>query len=365
MTTRSTFQFATGIALVLGAAILAAGCFKKDEEATSSTQRVDVHIVATGTLTDTSAFAGEIVPAAVVVLMSEVPGKLERIMVDEGATVSAGQPVAVVDQAVFTVRVKQAEASLAAAQAARDDAEREAQRTEALLKDGAATEQMADRARTALAGAEAGLAQATAGAEMANIEMDKSTLKSPINGTVTAKHIDAGNLVSPGAPILTIQDMSTMKAVFAIPEQMISSVTTGKTRVHLDLDGKKGTTVESTVTFVSPSADRMTRTVKVEAVIADTDGLMPGMFARVTMELARADNVPLVPEMALIKEEEKAFVFVAEGTTAARREIKLGLSGKDVVQATDGLKAGEAVIIRGQQGLKDGAAITVGPENAR
>lgn len=371
----------SALTVVVGAGLLAlSGCGGKKEKANgvSAGTRAQVQVanVKLADMSETLKVNGEVVAISTVVVTPKVPGRLEQfaikdeegklIPVVEGTAVKAGQQLGVIDHAVYEARLQQAEAAVTAAQAQADDAAREEKRALLLLKEGAATEQMRDKVITGRKAAEAALSQAKAVLDLARIDADESTLKSPINGTVTAKYVDAGNIVSPGVAIAMVQDASRVKILFNFSEVHLARINSGKNPLVASSDVLGGFSITGVVTRVYPAVDKATRTVGAEVIVENTDGrLRPGMFMRVDIQTLRKDAVPVIPATALLRSGEDAYVFVAQGNKAVKRPVELGIVGKEFLEVTKGAKEGDTVIVVGHRLLRDGQEIEIAGEGTK
>jgi RND family efflux transporter MFP subunit len=362
------------IALV-SALVATSGCKKKDVEQGSAergVQRVEVAAIKLGDIAETVTLTGEVVPLSTVVLTSKVAGRLEKLRLEdstpiaEGSRVEAGKSLVEIDKAVYAAQLDQAEAAVAAATAGNKDATREEERMAVLFKEGAATEQMRDRTATGRDAAAAALKQAEAARKMARINFDEAIIESPISGIVTAKHIDEGNMVAPGMPILTIQDMSKARIIFSVPERYLPRLVAGKTPVAVTPEAYTAEPIQTVVAKIYPAADRATRTTLVELLLDNAgQALRSGMFVKVVIEVDRATAVPVMPAAAILRQENDIVVFVADGPKAIRRVVQLGLLENNMYAVKDGLKEGDLVIIRGQHLLSDGDRIEIAGEEAR
>lgn len=360
---------AGAVALVAGVCLVTA-CGRKTNGSANGERvnfKVKVQTVALSGISETIRTVGDVTARSTVVLTAKVPGRLERLAFEgaggpvvEGSRVKAGQIVGIVDQAVYAARVRQAEAAVEAAKAQKEDAEREEKRATALFKEGSITQQMREKAETVRASAEAGLKQAAAVLELAKIDMDESSLKSPIDGVVTAKHVDEGNMLSPGMPVLTIQDMSSVKILFHLPERYLGQVKPGQTQATVESDVIGSTARTGTVSSVYPSVDPAVRAFKAEIVQDNVDGsLRPGMFVRIEAGVARRENVPVIPRAAVVRRDTEMFVFVIEGSKARQRNVAIGLADNDACEITSGVKEGDVIVTSGQQVIRDGDRVEI------
>lgn len=311
---------------------------------------------------------GDVRPLSTVVLTSKVAGRLERLGImapdggytplSEGLAVRRGDVLAQIDLEVYETRFKQSQAAAEMARAQFNDAAREEQRIAALYREGAVTEQARDKAATARMIAEAGLAQAEAALALAKIEFSEATPRSPVDGVVTRKHVDEGNIVSASTPLATIEEISRVKVLFGVPERYAAGLVPGATTVRLRSEAMEGEAIEATVAKVYPSVDLATRNVTVEVLLENGQGLLrPGGFVLVEMEADRVEGAVVIPFSAVVWQGAVGFVFVAENGKARRRPVRLGIREAERCEVVSGLEPGELLITDGVRDLRDGDAI--------
>ena len=355
------------LTICIAAVLVMCGCgADKGKDLTSmKKKRVNVQPVVLCDLSEKLNLTGEVMPFASVTLTSKVPGRLEHlaitnehgkyIPITEGTHIKKGQQLAVIDYSTYMAKEQRAEAAKVSAKAQFDDALREEKRMTALFDEGASTERARDQSITARARCEAALKQAEASLELARIDLDEATPDSFINGIVVAKFIDEGNIVAPGTAILTIQDISRVKAVFSVAERYLSRIIPGTTRVDIASDAVNGGPFTAVVSKVYPSVDPATRTGTAEILLDNADGrLRTGIFVKLLVEMDKAENAPIIPLSAVIRQGQETFVFVVEASTAHRRSVQLGLTEKERVQVKEGLREGELLVVQGQRDLQDG-----------
>ncbi len=308
---------------------------------------------------------GTVHAAARAVLSSKVPGRLDHLglarddaswqPIAEGERVSAGDVVASVDRDVYALLEQQARAALEMADAQREDAVRDATRMHELHREGSATEQMRDRAETARRVAEAQRDQAAAALAMARIDLEESRPRVPWDGVVTQVHLDAGNRVAPGQPLLTIEALDRVKLRFDVPERHLAALHAGRTPVRLRGVVANEPGWEGVLTRVHPTVDPATRTAVIEVVADNPRGLFrPGGFVRAEVELERREGVVAIPGGAILWQGSDAFVFVLQDGRARRRELRIGLREGDRFEVLEGLSPGDALILDGLRLLRDG-----------
>jgi len=335
---------------------------------------VEVEAVSTGPIEETIELTGWIKANQIVDIASKVAGRVESlsvlsdgsdlVAVEEGVSVKKGQQLAIIDHDVYLAQVAAAKASVKAKEIELADAEREKKRIVALYEGGSATEQSKDKAITAAELAAASLSLTRANLELAQINLRESMIVSPIDGIVTAKHIDEGNLIRSGDQIVTIADMKTVRVIVAAAEKYGSDITVGMP-AKIKVDAFAEQTFDAGVHSIHPALDAQTHTIQVE-IRLDNDELLlkPGMFARVTLITRRKDNVVVIPrDIVLGGKIDKHYVYVVEGASAgkiARKHfVEIGIKQADRYEITKGLKAGEMLVVNGMNYLADGMGVEV------
>jgi len=346
--------------------------------------RVAVARVRKATLENRTAITGEIEPLWVVDVVSKVTGRLERLHLPDGTLIEQGaiiKPdpdskqlpvIAVVEQEDLEAAVQQAEASLEVAKAALErasvtvaDCAREKERFERLFKEGAATKQQLDKTVVAcdrsLADqklAKAQVSQAEAAVRETRVRLGEATIEAPIPGIVVKRYVDPGNMVGPATPLIRIAQIETVKVIGGVSERHFGSVTPGQTPATVAVDAFPGETFRGVVHLVGQAADPATRTIDVEIRIPNPDRrLKGGMFARVNLVLDRKADVPVIPNTAILRDEQGPYVYVVTDSKARRRAVTLGLAEGVLHEVTEGLEPGDRVVVRGQRQLRDGAAV--------
>jgi membrane fusion protein (multidrug efflux system) len=341
---------------------------KSPEKTEGKTVPVEIETVSTGSIEETIELTGWIKANQIVDIASKVPGRVESLSaisdkgvsvnVEEGVEVKKGQQLALIDHDVYLAEVAAARANVQAAEVEVADAEREKKRMTALYEGGSATEQNKDKAETAAEMASAGLSSAKANLELAEINLRESTIISPINGIVTAKHIDVGNLIRAGDRIVTIADMKTVKVIVAAAEKYSGQIFIG-IPVEIKVDALPAKVFTAKVHSVYPALDEETHTIQIE-IRMDNDKLLlkPGMFARVTLITERKDDVVVIPrDVVLGGRIDEPYVYVVEDGIAHKRLVKIGIRQADSYEITDGLKADETLVVNGMDYLMDGMKV--------
>ncbi|HUF19477.1 MAG TPA: efflux RND transporter periplasmic adaptor subunit [Burkholderiales bacterium] len=174
-------------------------------------------------------------------------------------------------------------------------------------------------------------------------------LHAPASGIVTEIGAREGAAVSPGMPVVSIVDLSRVWIVAAVPEMQLSWIRTGSPAEAV-IEAMPGEKYEGEVEYIYPDVDPQTRTVKVRFTTDNPEHqLRPGMVTSVTLFGGPKRDVLLVPQEAVIRTGERNVIVVEESAGRFRaQEVKIGLASGNQVEITDGLKAGERVVVSGQ-----------------
>ncbi|KPL24275.1 MAG: hypothetical protein AMJ75_04165 [Phycisphaerae bacterium SM1_79] len=360
------------------------GYFRESGEVTEQAKvvPVEVELVSADSIEETIEMTGWIKANQTVDVASKVSGRIESlhvvsdaggvVAVEEGVFVKKGQQLAVIDHDVYLAQLAVAEASVKAREVELKDAEREKRRMVGLYEGGSATEQVRDKAVTTAELAAASLSSAQANLELAKTNLRESTIVAPIDGIVTAKHIDEGNLVRVGDRIVTVADMKTVKVIIAIAEKYGEAVAVGMP-VKIKVDTFGDTEFDASVYSIHPALDAQTHTIQVEIRLENDPLLLkPGMFARVTLVTKRKDDVVVIPrDVVLGGKIDKHYVYVVEipesgpenpgqaAAVARKRFVEIGIRQAARYEIMDGLKAGETLVVNGMNYLADGISVEV------
>ncbi len=181
-------------------------------------------------------------------------------------------------------------------------------------------------------------------------------IRAPFSGRVGLRRVSVGSLVNPGAVITTLDDTSTIKLDFTVPETFLADVTPGLA-ITARSAAYPAQAFVGKVSSVDSRIDPTTRSVTVRALVPNPSGLLkPGMFLTVLLSRGAADAL-LVPEQALVPEQGDVFVFVVKDGIAEKRLVRTGQRRVGEVQVVQGLAAGEFVVTEGTQKLRDGVSV--------
>jgi RND family efflux transporter MFP subunit len=290
-----------------------------------------------------------------------VAGRVDRVFVAEGDPVKLGAPLAHVEAEPLRQHLSEADAQKTTAHAALDNARTRLVRTERLWKDGISAKQEVDDARAAMVAAESALKQAEAGGGIAQINLDRATLRAPIAGVVAAILVPAGQPVDGnGTPVIEIADTRVLNLRAPVAAGRIGAVSLGQ-RALVVVEGVGQ--VVGAVEAIAPLVDVATNTVVVRVRIENATGqLRGGMFARGALVGAAHPGLA-VPRAALLPGDggDASTVGVLDKNNKLElRAVTLGDDSDGEVEVRAGLSAGDRVVVSGGYSLPDGVEVDPG-----
>jgi membrane fusion protein (multidrug efflux system) len=294
----------------------------------------------------TEAAVGSVRAVHETAVASKILAKVVAVNVTAGEVVHAGEVLVRLDDADLKARLEQAEATVASAKATRDQAKIEFDRVQKLYAQGQAAQIEFDRTQTALRSAEAELDRAQQAQKEAQTILGYATIRSPINGKVIDKQIEAGDTAQPGQVLLTLYDPTRMQLVARVRESLAHRLKVGEpVNVHI---GAIKETCTGTVSEIVPEAQTASRSFTVKVTGPCPDGVYSGMFGRIAIPLGERD-VLVVPQSAIRHVGQLNLVDVVEEESGEkvlrRRAVELGKSYGDQIQVLAGLREGERVAI--------------------
>lgn len=207
-------------------------------------------------------------------------------------------------------------------------------------------------------GARAGVTQAQANLNSAVVTREYSLLTSPIDGFVTERKVEPGQIVGPGdGALLTVVDNSRLEFLASAPESFAGFLKPG-TRAEVRTDLFPDRKFEGRVRQMVPASDPATHAVKVRVEVSDRRRLFEGVYVQARLQVREHAGV-LVPRLAVQRRQEEVYVMVVEGDKARKQKVVVGYEGPTEAIVTDGLEAGQQIVTAGSEGLADGQKIKV------
>ncbi|PZW43147.1 RND family efflux transporter MFP subunit [Humitalea rosea] len=295
---------------------------------------------------------GSVVAWQELIIGAEAGGlRLVEAPVEEGQSVKAGQLLARMEDSVLTAQLDQARAAISEAEAALQAARADLARSEQLVQSQSASRQTLDQRRSAAQQAEARLASARAAAEAAQARLDQARILAPTDGIVSKVSARIGSVTAVGQELFRILRDGRLELDARVPELDLAQVHPGQpvTVRHGDR------MIPAEVREIAPVVAADTRLGIVHIALPPSSGLRPGMFASAEIQGPERQMV-LVPEAAVIFRDGAPASFVlAEGTGRVQlRRLNAGARRDGMVEITEGLRAGEAVVVAGAGFLSDG-----------
>lgn len=305
------------------------------EAAAATSDTLDVELTAVGSL-----FANESV-----VIRPEIIGRIAEIHFEDGQWVEQGDPLVTLDQATYRARVAESEANLRLA-------ELSFERSNQLLQKNLGSRQQFDEDAARLAQARAELA-------VTKEQLAKTVLKAPFVGKLGLRRVSPGDFVQAGQDIVNLEDIRSLKLDFQVPETYLTQVEPGLI-LRVRSDAVPDETFAGKVYAVSPRLDTASRSVLLRARVDNPNGrLRPGLFVRVKLRIAHHENAVLIPEEALWPIGERVFVYRVADGKAELTPVTTGFRRPGEVEITEGVAAGDVVVIGGQMKLRSGAPVVV------
>ena len=316
-------------------------------QSSSQTNRlpVDVKVVKALTLIQEETVAGSILPNKEVTIMSEVSRKVTAVSFSDGSKVAKGQLLYKLDDSDVIARLKQVQAELSLAKLNET-------RLSQLLKNESVRQEEYDVAATRLKSLEAS-------EEILQVELNKTTIRAPFSGIIGITKVEIGSLVSPGMPLVILQEQGNIKIEFTIPEKYLAHVTTGKKiQFSTTSDGQKFT---ARISATESGLDIQSRTITVHAVAANHNNILrPGMSARVHLSTVSEGATGItLPTESLIPSAHGYSVFTVKNGLAKITAVTVGNRSESEALITSGINDGDTVMISNILRSGDGTPVQI------
>jgi len=338
-------------------------------------QSGDLAAVVSKPVSRTIDLPGEFAPYMTVSLHAKVRGFIENVHVDVGSVVKQGEPLAELSAPEMTAQIAegeskmrlaesdrvQAEAQLAAAQATYDRLKKAAETPGAIAgNELVQAEKQVDATRALVNSREQAVRAARSAVQAQRDVLAYLKITAPFDGVVTERLVHPGALVGPGADpvLLVIQHISRLRLIVPVPEEDISALVPG-TSVSFRVPAYPNRIYSATIARNAHTLDAKTRSLPVELDVFNRDGsLSPGMYPSVKWPIRRAQPALFVPKTSVVITTERTFVIRDRDGHAEWVDVKKGAADGDLIEVTGNLQAGDKVVRRGTDELRDGAAIS-------
>jgi membrane fusion protein, multidrug efflux system len=371
---------------------------------------VEVAPVTQGLVEDRITRNGDIAPECQVTIYSKVQGWVDEINVREGDLVKTGQVIATLDKREAEATVAQAQANLDAATARLEHVQATAQemvqsqllhakanmelarvdleRNQSLKEKNLIAQQTLDQAtmrhdvakaaydlatnsvhkktwESEIALARAQVSQAKATLDLNRAQLGNLIIVSPMNGGVTKRFVDPGTMVKDTTPILAVMDLTEMRMRVNVIEREFIHLRKGQA-VKITLAVFPGRVFSGSIENITPALDLQSRTAEIQISIPNRDMVLkPGMFGRAEIILRSEPQAVLAPVQSVLTEANQDYVYVLQGEKVSRRPVRKGVMRDVDVEILEGLSPGEKVITAGHATLKDGTQVRLSLQSTK
>lgn len=320
-------------------------------------------------VTPAEQFVGRIEAVNRVEIRARVTGYLQAVLFKEGDLVKEGTPLFQIEREPFEAAVQQAQGALIKAQGQYANAEVRLQRAEELLKSHTASVAERDQRRAEAETAKGNVVTAMANLAAARVDLSYTDIRAPITGRIGRSSVTKGNVVGPDHGVLAlIVSQDPIYVVFPVSERQLldlrrqGQVTAVARTVRVLFADGSSYDQTGTIDFIDVTVNRETDTVALRAVLPNPNNvLVDGELVRVSVETAKPVEKVLVPQAALIADQQGIYVFIVMDGKAEVRRVKLGgEKGADAI-VDEGLSGGEQVVVQGLQSLRPGSPVSAAP----
>lgn len=335
--------------------IILVGCDSKNEDSGQranggpNRQRgpmvVDGFLVEQRHVSETIEVPGTLLPAEETTIRAEVSGRVVRMNIPEGGVVKKGVVLVKLFDEDLQAQLRKLTVQLQIAQKTEE-------RQKELLAINGISQQDYDLATLSVDNLEADI-------EAVKISIAKTEIRAPYEGQVGLRNVSLGSYLSPTEIITTLRDVDQLKLEFFVPEKYAKAINKGyKVKFRVD-GGRKDHT--GTVLATEGNVNQTTRTLKIRAIVAGNDvELVPGVFAKVNLQLGQSNEALMIPTQAVIPTARNKQVVVLRGDTAIFNIVETGIRDSAYVQISSGLKRGDTVITTGLMAIRPSVKLKIG-----
>ncbi|HEY5706509.1 MAG TPA: efflux RND transporter periplasmic adaptor subunit [Terrimicrobiaceae bacterium] len=362
--------------LLTGILALVSGCKPKQQVAPPPPEVSTIQPVVKE-VTEWDDFTGRLEPIKSVEVRPRVSGYLNSIHFKDGQVVKAGDLLFVIDPRPYEAEAERARAELKRAEAQRNLAQQNLQRAEKLMQGSTIAPEQFDARRNEYDIAAANVVEAQAAAKSAELNLEFTQIKAPIDGRISRRYADEGNLITGGSTqstlLTTIVPFNPLYATFDADERLVLKYTrldlSGQRRssreapnpVRIALADEKEFSHEGTMDFVDNRLDPETGTLRARALVENSEGLLtPGLFVRVQLKGRGPYPALLIPDEAIGTDQSKRFVMVVDKEgLAQRRFVTTGRLYDGLRAVEEGLTPEDRVIVGGLMRVRPGMPVKV------
>ena len=304
-------------------------------------------------------FSGSLDPEWQAQVAAKVDGRLEKVYVHEGDRVEKGQVLAILEQMDTDANLLSAKGSFLDAQTSLRKAETDLARYEKLYATGAVSQQVVDDYRFARDNAAAKLEAARGSLQGMESKAAGTVVTAPADGIVAKRFYQEGYYAKAGTPLFAIADISMLKTTIHIPEGQVTGVKVGN-EADIALPAYPGKKLVGKITRIAPVADLPAHTFAAEVSVDNSEGLLAGVYANVSLIGEPREQVLTIPMHAIVMRDDQQTVFVADAQgVVQRRVLSLGYSDDKVAEVLSGLDEKDTIVVEGHNKLREGSRINL------
>ena len=308
---------------------------------------VDVDTARYEAIVDAVRATGHIEALQAVDLRPDEPGRVTELLFTEGQRVERGTPLVRIDDAMLR-------AQAAKARAERDLARQQLERARRLRDQNASSPADLERAEAASRTADAALA-------LLELQIERTTVRAPFAGVIGQRFISAGDYVTSGTRLLTLQTVDPQRAVIDVPERHAVSLRRGQ-EIDFTVAAVPGRIFRAEVDFIDPVVQTANRMIVVKGRVANPNGILrPGMFIEARLATSTRADAIVVPEDAVQPLRTANVVWAVTDGKASRRIVQLGVRAPGIVEVVSGVRAGEVVVVGGLERMAEGMPLAGQP----
>ncbi len=317
----------------------------------------------------TLSLSGSLRAVDMATVKARVAADVRQVLVREGESVRAGQIVVVTDGTEYEARVAQARGNLDAARAQLEIATKTRDNNRVLVEKGFISRNAFDNAASQYAAAEANVAAARGAMNIVQKSLNDTVIRTPISGLVAARYAQPGEKVSPDNKLLDIVNLQKMELEAAVPTSDIAQIVIGQP-VSLHIEGLPEI-IEGKVVRINPSTQAGSRSVLVYVQVANPKNVLRvGMFAEAQLVLSAKQGVLALPQSAVRKDSQGAFVYTITNDQLSKMAVTVGIDGRSgdeyLTEIVSGLDFGAQVVRTDMGNLQTGTRVRVAaPATAR
>jgi RND family efflux transporter MFP subunit len=345
-----TLRYSFPLLLMITALVFTTACNNGNEENQNDEDEdliipVEVSNVSRGNISAYYANTATLEAEQEATVVAKVRGIVREIYVEEGDEVKAGQVIAKIEDDQYRIEAARAKATL---DRLKSDFDRNKELYEKNLI-----------AAEAYQNSQYEYESQKAAYELAQLNLEHTSIKSPIGGVVSERYVKIGNMIGTDQQVYRVTDFSPLQAILHIPEHEMAKIRKDQ-RTELKVDALPNQTFTGHVERISPVVDSETGTFKVTVYVDETKGMLrPGMFGRVKIVYDTRENTHMIPKSAVISEDLAQSVYVIKDSLAFKKAIKTGYTNGVNVEVIEGLEDGEMVVTIGQGSLQDSTKVNV------